>query len=136
MFKARLPYLIAVFVVIALGLLSRQIPAIPQWVGDVLWALMVYLLVRAILITSPLKQVALISLLFCFAIEFSQLYQAPWINSFRRTLPGRLILGQGFLWSDLLAYAAGVGMGYGLSDIKDREKQVFSLPREGEGEFE
>lgn len=122
MFKARLPYLIAVIVVIALGLLSRRIPAIPQWVGDVLWALMVYLLVRAILISAPLKQVVFISLMFCFAIELSQLYQAPWINNIRHTLPGKLILGQGFLWSDLLAYTAGVGMGYGLSLIKDKEK--------------
>ena len=122
MFKARLAYLIAVIVVIALGLLSRRIPAIPQWVGDVLWALMVYLLARAILISAPLKQVVFISLVFCFAIEFSQLYQAPLINSLRRTLPGRLILGQGFLWGDLLAYTAGVGMGYGLSLIKDKEK--------------
>lgn len=120
MFKARLPYLIAVIVVIALGLLSRRIPAIPQWVGDVLWALMVYLLVRAILITFPLKHVAFISLLFCVAIEFSQLYQAAWINNLRHTLPGKLILGQGFLWSDLLAYTAGVGMGYGLSLIKEK----------------
>jgi len=122
MFKARLPYLIAVIVVIALGLLSRRIPVIPQWVGDVLWALMVYLLARAILISAPLKQVVFISLVFCFAIEFSQLYQAPWINNIRRTLPGKLILGQGFLWSDLLAYTAGVGMGYALSLIKDKEK--------------
>ena len=111
MFKARLPYIIAVTVVIIAGLLSRKIQAIPLWVGDVLWALMVYLLVRAVLITSSLKKVALISLLFCFAIEFSQLYQRAWINSLRRTLPGRLILGQGFLWGDLLAYAVGVGIG-------------------------
>jgi hypothetical protein len=115
MFKARLPYIIAVILVIALGLLSRKMAAIPLWIGDVLWALMVYLLVRALLITAPLKQVVLISLLFCFAIEFSQLYQAPWINHVRSTILGHLILGQGFLWGDLLAYLVGVGLGYGLS---------------------
>lgn len=118
MFKARLPYIIAVILVIALGLLSRKMAAIPLWVGDVLWALMVHLLVRALLITAPFKQVVLISLLFCFAIEFSQLYQAPWINHVRSTILGHLILGQGFLWGDLLAYLVGVGLGYGLSSAR------------------
>ena len=114
MFKTRLPYIVSFIVVIALGLLSRKLSFIPLWVGDVLWALMVYFMVRALWIQASLKQVMLASLLFCFAIEFSQLYQAEWINNLRRTIPGRLILGQGFLWGDLLAYVAGVGLGYSL----------------------
>jgi hypothetical protein len=84
---------------------------VPQWVGDLLWALMVYLMVRVLLINTSIKQVAIISLAFCFVIEFSQLYQADWINHIRQTLPGRLILGQGFLWSDLVAYMGGVMIG-------------------------
>jgi len=127
MFKARLPYIITFIIVIALGLLSRKMAAIPLWVGDVLWALMVYLLVRALFINSSLKHVVLISLLFCFVIEFSQLYQAPWINQLRSTTLGHLILGQGFLWGDLLAYVVGVGLGYGLSmaGMLIRNKQSF-----------
>ncbi|WP_379134752.1 DUF2809 domain-containing protein [Paenibacillus sp. sgz500958] len=31
-----------------------------------------------------------------------------WINSIRATFPGGLILGHGFLWSDLLRYAVGI----------------------------
>jgi hypothetical protein len=115
MFKARLTYIISALLVIVAGLLSRSIAGIPVWVGDVLWALMVYLAVRALFINIPLKQVVLISLLFCFCIEFSQLYQAAWINRIRQTLLGRLILGQGFLWGDLLAYMVGIAMGYGIS---------------------
>jgi hypothetical protein len=115
MFKARLTYIISALLVIVAGLLSRSIAVIPLWVGDVLWALMIYLLVRALFINIPLKQAVLISLLFCFCIEFSQLYQAAWINRIRQTLPGRLILGQGFLWGDLLAYMVGIAMGYGIS---------------------
>jgi hypothetical protein len=115
MFNARLTYILSALLVIVAGLLSRSIAGIPLWVGDVLWALMVYLAVRALFINIPLKQVVLISLLFCFCIEFSQLYQAAWINRIRQTLPGRLILGQGFLWGDLLAYMVGIAMGYGIS---------------------
>ena len=111
MFKARLKYCVIIIIVIVAGLLSRKILWVPQWVGDLLWALMVYVMVRVLLINASFKQVAIISLAFCFVIEFSQLYQADWINQVRQTLPGRLILGQGFLWGDLLAYIGGVIVG-------------------------
>jgi hypothetical protein len=111
MLKARLKYIISIILVIAAGLISRKIEVIPLWIGDLLWALMIYLMVRFLFIKAPIKLVAVISLTFCFVIEFSQLYQAPWINQIRQTLPGRLVLGQGFLWSDLLAYTGGILIG-------------------------
>ena len=52
--------------------------------------------------------VAAISLLVCYGIEVSQLYHAPWIDDLRRTRLGGLIVGFGFLWSDLVCYAVGV----------------------------
>jgi hypothetical protein len=39
------------------------------------------------------------------------LYHAPWIDSIRGTTLGGLILGYGYLWSDLACYAVGVGLG-------------------------
>jgi hypothetical protein len=111
MLKTRWYYSIAIIIVIALGLLSRKLAFVPLWTGDLLWALMVYLMVRVILIKATIKQITFISLLFCFTIECSQLYQAPWISQIRQTLPGRLILGQGFLWGDLLAYTFGIAIG-------------------------
>lgn len=42
------------------------------------------------------------------ATELSQLYHAPWIDGLRATRLGGLVLGFGFLWSDLIAHAAGV----------------------------
>ena len=45
------------------------------------------------------------------AVELSQLYHAPWIDSIRHTTIGGLILGFGFLWSDLACYSLGVGLG-------------------------
>jgi hypothetical protein len=111
MHKRRIIYIILVTLVIIAGLLSRRMAFVPLWVGDTLWALMVYLMVRVVWIKAPVKQVTVVSLLFCFAIECSQLYQAPWINQVRQTLPGKLILGQGFLWGDLLAYTLGIAIG-------------------------
>lgn len=111
MLRVRLKYILFIIIVIIAGLASRKIAGVPPWIGDLLWALMVYLMVRALLIKSSVKRIAIISLIFCFGIEFSQLYQAPWINQLRQTLPGRLVLGQGFLWGDLLAYVVGIAIG-------------------------
>ncbi len=44
------------------------------------------------------------------AVELSQLYQAPWLDAIRSSLPGRLVLGRGFLWSDLACYAASLAL--------------------------
>ncbi len=106
--KLRLKYLLCAAAVIATGLVSRKMAFIPLWIGDALWAVMVYLVMRMIFIHTSVNKIATWSLTFCFAIEISQLYQAPWINHIRSTLIGHLVLGQGFLWSDLLAYTGGI----------------------------
>lgn len=45
-----------------------------------------------------------------FAIEFSQLFHPPWLNAIRDSTLGRLTLGYGFLWSDLVAYTLGISL--------------------------
>jgi glycopeptide antibiotics resistance protein len=109
--KKRSRYLALIAVIILLGLLSRRAPAIPGWTGDMLYALMMFFIVRFCVTERKTISVAGLSLGICFAIECSQLYQATWINDLRRILPGRLVLGQGFLWTDLIAYTAGVLLG-------------------------
>jgi len=74
-------------------------------------ALMVYFIMRFLFIKATIKRVTVYSLLFCYAIEFSQLYKAPWIDSLRHTLFGRLVLGDTFLWGDLLSYTFGIIIG-------------------------
>ena len=46
----------------------------------------------------------------CFAVECSQLYQADWIRRLREHTVGALVLGHGFLWADIVAYAAGTSV--------------------------
>lgn len=58
------------------------------------------------------KKLTFISLLFCYGIELSQLYHAEWIDGIRATTLGGLVLGYGFLWSDIVAYTIGVGVGF------------------------
>ena len=110
--RSRLLYFTLVIATIITGLLSRHFKSVLLFIGDILWATMVYFIIRFLFINKPMKLVFIAGLLFCFAIEFSQLYKAPWINDLRHTLFGRLVLGTGFLWSDLLCYVVGVGIGY------------------------
>jgi len=114
--KSRLFYLLIIVLVISLGLLSRKMAhsfpkIINMFLGDGLWALMVFFIIRMIFIKWTTKKVALSGLLFCYFIEISQLYHTPWIDSIRATTLGGLVLGYGFLWSDLMAYLIGIGVG-------------------------
>jgi len=73
---------------------------------------MIYFLVRIFLPFKKTYLIAIISLLICYGIEFLQLYQAEWIIELRKTLFGRYVLGQGFLWSDILAYTFGIASAF------------------------
>jgi len=49
-----------------------------------------------------------LSLAFSYCIEISQLYHDTWIDAIRGTTLGALVLGHGFLWSDIVAYTVGI----------------------------
>ena len=100
--------LIGIIVLIPLGLYSRHLKWIPEETGDALWAMMVFCLWRIILVKQSLRLVAIISLTHSFLVEFSQLLRWSWLVSFRSTFIGHMMLGQGFLWTDLLAYLIGI----------------------------
>jgi len=73
---------------------------------------MIYFLIRFLSLKTKLQKIAFVSLLVCYGIETLQLYQADWINEIRHTILGRLVLGKGFLWSDLLAYSFGITIAF------------------------
>jgi hypothetical protein len=62
-------------------------------------------------------RVALATLMVAYAIEGSQLYHAPWIDAIRDTRFGGLVLGYGFLWSDIICYTVGVALSLGLEHV-------------------
>ena len=89
-----------------------QMPAfLAEYAGDTLWALMLFLLVSTLLAGRPIPARAAISFAIAFLVEISQLYHAPWIDSIRQTSLGGLVLGFGFLWTDLVCYSAGIAIG-------------------------
>jgi hypothetical protein len=51
-------------------------------------------------------------LAFSCAVEFLQLWQAPFILEIRATWPGRVILGTTFIWADFPPYALGCLLGW------------------------
>ena len=99
-----------------LGIGSRRYAhALPGFIaayaGDTLWALAAFLGFGLIMPRASTRTIAMLALAFSVAVELSQLYHAPWIDSIRQTTLGGLILGFGFLWSDLACYAVGVVLG-------------------------
>lgn len=111
--KIRIGYFIITVVVMLMGLLSRKFmfifpTIIVPFVGDMLWAMMVYFGFRFLFPKLGLLKNFNIALIFSFAIEISQLYQADWINAIRKTTIGALVLGHGFLWMDLISYFIGI----------------------------
>ena len=72
---------------------------------------MFFFIVGFVLPRSSIIKVVIVALSLCFAIELSQLYHAEWIDAIRKTRIGGLILGFGFLWSDLISYGVGVTSG-------------------------
>ncbi len=108
----RLNYFILILLVMILGILSRKIPDIPLFIGDVLYAVLIYFGLRFILIDFKKATSLLLSLLFCFGIEILQLVQIDWLIAIRKTTLGHYILGEGFLWLDLLCYVVGSSTTY------------------------
>lgn len=106
--NSRIQYFILILIVIALGITSRKIDGIPTFFGDTLYAVMVYFCLRMFFLNLNLKKTAIFALLFCFCIEFLQLYRAEWMLAIRSTTLGHYVLGQGFLWSDLGFYTLGI----------------------------
>ncbi|ASF28442.1 MULTISPECIES: ribosomal maturation YjgA family protein [Bacillus amyloliquefaciens group] len=99
----------------ALGLLSRTayitalLPGIINaYLGDALWAAMIFTGFGFLFRNIRTETAAILSLLFCYLIECSQLYHAPWIDEIRSSTLGGLILGWQFVWSDIFAYTVGV----------------------------
>lgn len=116
--RSRMTYLILAILVMILGLLSRRIDNLPQIIsaysGDVLWSLMIFLFMAVIFNKGPSIFIISMAIIFSYSVEISQLYHAPWIDAIRGTTLGALVLGYGFLWSDLVCYTIGVMLGAGL----------------------
>ncbi|MBZ9608973.1 DUF2809 domain-containing protein [Clostridium estertheticum] len=114
--RNRLLYSVMIIIVVILGLCSRKMTnAIPSflntYLGDALWALMIFIAFGFIFREMKTKIIELIGISFCYLIEMSQLYHVNWIDNIRKTTLGGLVLGYVFSWIDLIGYAIGILVG-------------------------
>jgi len=98
------------------GLTIRLIPLgvpalIVKYGGSMLWALMIYWIVSALLPSLRLLVIAVISAALTTAVEFFKLHHSPAIDAFRLTIPGILLLGRVFSAWDILAYWLAILIG-------------------------
>ncbi len=109
----RLRYLVPIVITVIAGLCSRiygvYLPKLlAEYMGDILWASMAYFGICFLWGSIRIRRAALYALVFSYCVEISQLCQAGWINALRRTFIGAMVLGHGFLWSDIVCYTIGV----------------------------
>lgn len=119
-------WVVLIVVTVVLGLGSRRfgrwLPSfVVDYAGDTLWAVVVFLGLGLALPRTSTQGIAFLAMSFSVLVEVSQLYHAHWIDSIRRTTLGGLVLGYGFLWSDLACYAVGVGIGMLIEWIGPRD---------------
>ncbi|MDQ3816194.1 MAG: DUF2809 domain-containing protein [Acidobacteriota bacterium] len=88
-----------------------------------------YLTVACLFPCLPVRWVVAAAGLFSLAVELSQLYHAPWIDGLRQIRLAALLLGHGFLWSDLVCYGVGVGVGALTESLSARHSSAGHRPR-------
>jgi glycopeptide antibiotics resistance protein len=117
LFKCRLILLIHLIFLVPLGYIVRFSTGLgAAWIHDALgavayevfWIVFVLFLVPT---ASLFPTAAGVCLATC-AIELLQLWQPPWLQAIRATLPGRLVLGNSFTWTDFPVYFIGCFIGW------------------------
>src|SRR3569833_572172 len=107
--------------VIVLGLLLRfygpglGLPApVVKYGGSVLWGTMVFFMAAALRPRLPRSWIAPLAMAVAVVVELIRLVHTPWLDNFRLTLAGALLLGRIFSVWNIVAYAAGVALGVAL----------------------
>ena len=118
-FETRL--ILACAILVPLGLLTKKYSGpgeiwVHHYAGDVLVVAFLIVLAGLFFPGTSTGKVTLGVLLFSIGIEVLQLWQPPWLQSWRATWAGRIILGSTFSWMDLPHYLVGAIGGAWLLD--------------------
>jgi hypothetical protein len=120
--STRLIYAAMTALVIVAGLVCRRPelglgPFVAKYGGSVLWGAMVFFAIATVFPAARLMKLVLLALLISAAVEFSQLIHVDWLDAFRRTAIGRLLIGVTFTWWDIVAYWIGVATAGGGTSV-------------------
>jgi hypothetical protein len=117
MIKRRIIYLLLFGFCMWLALTTRShpdwfVPVMAKYGGDLLWAAQFLFVLRIIFPKVTLLKLVACNYLLGVLVEISQLWHTPILDEIRSTSPGKLLLGYGFLWSDIVCYAIGTAIAW------------------------
>ena len=121
--RRRLLVVAALAATIALGLASRRWPLpgpLAEHAGDALYTVAVFWSLALLAPATAGPRLGGLAFLASAALEFAQLLQWPWLVELRQHRLAALVLGQGFQWVDLAAYAIGATLATGLDALLQR----------------
>jgi hypothetical protein len=111
-------------VIIASGLaLRRYGPAlglpssVVKYGGSILWGTMVFFLMAIVAAGRSRRTIVLISIALAICVELFRLVHVPWLDGFRLTTAGALLLGRVFSPWNMVAYAIGIILGMWLDRL-------------------
>ena len=128
--RNRITYALFILLTLIIGLASRKRPHLfndflAEYLGDTLWALLLFWLLGFLFPKKSIFLVATCALIFSYLIEISQLYHEEWIDAIRETTLGALVLGRGFLWTDIVCYTVGISFGLGTELLMYKRTKHF-----------
>lgn len=97
---------------------------IATYLADTLWAVLFFFLFAAVLIRWPAWRLFVLTLCFTIAIEVSQLYDGEPLSTLRDFAPTRFLLGNHFLWSDVICLTVGSIAAAGLHMLVSRPSKT------------
>ncbi len=114
--RVRLAYGWVVVAIIMAGLTIRYpglgVPwTLAKYAGSVLWGTMVFFILAIVAADMTAHRRAGIAAFIATVVELSRLYHAPWLDDFRLTTAGALLLGRIFSGWNILAYWTGIAGG-------------------------
>lgn len=114
--------LAAAALTVCAGLGSRAFGAhLPRFVadyaGDALYATLVFVLAAFAIPRAKGAHLALVAFGISALVEVSQAVHVGVLDAVRATLPGRLVLGTTFVWSDFPCYLAGALLGLAVDTL-------------------
>ncbi len=134
MWKRKIVYLALFCFCTWLALATRKYPHwfhpfVVEYAGDTIWAGMFVFLLRIFFPRTALWKLCLFTYAAGVIVELQQLLQWDWLVAIRSTYIGRLVLGVGFVATDLICYAVGVLLAWPLIIFIERIVDRNSTPQ-------
>jgi signal transduction histidine kinase len=110
--------------------------AVTKYGGSVLWGAMIYGISLVLVPAATRGRLATAAMTLALLVELFRLLHAPWLDAFRMTTAGALLLGRVFSVWNLAAYMVGIATAWGIDrstgSAADRGKLVVA-PHGGVG---